>query len=224
MAPPASTRPADEVISPVSVVSPSASAESLWVFRATFWILFAAFTFVSLRPDGRRGTEAATATFEHQVRFGDLAPEEQRVVRELGEALAEAEQLRSAEGRWPDDARLAELGVPPFAADPTRTTSRTWRFATDGRFASWIGAPADGAAIRWALLFVEEAGERRAVTATGQKAPLEAGHRELDDGALVHVSIWLRDGAPSAGAEPVRQPIQEGWREVVLDRTAGGSR
>lgn len=209
----------------VNVVSPSASAETSYVFRAAFWVFFTAFTFVSLRPDGR-WVAADVALFEHQVSFTTLPSIDQRVVRELGEALVEAEGVRSGDGRWPPPDELAALGVPPFAPDPTRARALEWRLATDGRFASWIGAPsADGTAeIRWFLLFVEEAGERRAVTVTGEKAPLEAGHRELESGELVHYSIWLRDDAPRPSDSPVRLPIQEGWTEVVLGGTARETR
>jgi hypothetical protein len=41
---------------------------------------------------------------------------DQRMFRELQEALLEAERLRSTDGAWPDVAALANQGIPPFTS------------------------------------------------------------------------------------------------------------
>jgi len=58
---------------------------------------------------------------------------DQRMFRELQEALLEAERERSTDGTWPEVPALADQGIPPFAIDPTaKNAAFRWQLLKSG--------------------------------------------------------------------------------------------
>jgi hypothetical protein len=135
---------------------------------------------------------------------------DQRMFRELQEALLEAERLRSAEGAWPDVAALADLGVPPFALDPTaRSAVFRWQLLRSGPLVNYIGIPDRPGVPAWLLLTQEpERGVPPDQTFEDEE------HNRLLDGTMIHVSTWsYADGIHTTG-NLVRVPQAEGWIQI----------
>jgi hypothetical protein len=135
---------------------------------------------------------------------------DQRMFRELQEALLEAERLRSTDGRWPDVAALADQGVPPFAADPTaRSAVFHWQLLRAGPLVNYLGIPDRPGVPAWLLLAQEpEPGVPPDQTFEDEE------HNRLLDGTMLHVSTWnYADGVHATG-QLVRAPQLEGWTQL----------
>jgi hypothetical protein len=177
---------------------------------------------------GGTGTARERDLMPFQRLFGSLGGEDQRMFRELQEGLLEAENARSATGRWPAPAALAEQGIPPFAAaagvagaaggakipagampgDAGGARLRgggaaarrlyRWELRREGLVVNYLGVPADGRDPAF-LLLVQEPDPRVPPAAAAGQAVDEVHHR-LADGTLLHVSTWMRAAAPPAAA------------------------
>lgn len=135
---------------------------------------------------------------------------DQRMFRELQEALLEAERLRSTDGAWPDVAVLADQGVPPFAADPTaRSAVFHWQLRRAGPLVNYLGIPDRPGVAAWLLL----AQEPQPGVPPDQTFEDEE-HNKLLDGTMLHVSTWsFADGIHATG-KLVRVPQVEGWTQL----------
>jgi hypothetical protein len=135
---------------------------------------------------------------------------DQRMFRELQEALLEAERLRSTDGAWPDVAALADQGVPPFAADPTaRSAVFHWQLLRAGPLVNYLGIPDRPGVAAWLLLAQEpEPGVPPDQTFEDEE------HNKLLDGTMLHVSTWSYADGIHATGKLVRVPQIEGWTQL----------
>lgn len=135
---------------------------------------------------------------------------DQRMFRELQEALLEAERLRSTEGQWPEVAALADQGVPPFTADPTaKSAVFRWQLVRSGPLVNYIGIPDRPGVPAWLLLAQEpEPGVPPDQTFEDEE------HNKLLDGTMLHVSTWSYADGLHATGKIVRVPQAEGWTQI----------
>lgn len=144
-----------------------------------------------------------------QALIQDRPSTEQRMFRELQEGLLEAETRRADAGSWPDVARLADDGIPPFAPDPTaKGGAYDWRVVRSGTFVNYLGLPQRPNAPAWLVLIQEpDPG------APPDPAREDEEHHRLVTGAMLHVSTWIRADANIA-PRIVRTPQAEGWTQL----------
>ena len=135
---------------------------------------------------------------------------DQRMFRELQEALLEAERLRSTEGAWPDVAALAEQGIPPFATDPTvKGAVFRWQLLRSGPLVNYLGIPDRPGVPGWLLVAQEpEPGVPPDQTFEDEE------HNKLLDGTMLHVSTWSYADGLHASGKIVRVPQAEGWTQI----------
>src|SRR4029453_8868890 len=144
-------------IKTVEILPPSVRAETLSVLKAAaaVVVIVAAYLF---RPSfgSAPGAAPTTGLFPYQKLVGDVPADQQRTFRELQEGLVEAEGIRSSTGRWPDVGALAEEGIPPFAADPTRKgPSYKWTAIRQDWVINYLGVPSESSAPAWVLVVLE---------------------------------------------------------------------
>jgi hypothetical protein len=159
---------------------------------------------------------------EYQVLFADLAAPDQRVYRALEEGILESERERARTKRWPFVGELAAQGVPPFAADPLDGPSYEWALREGPEGYNYLGVAKPGGGRRSFLVLIQEAEERIDDPGLDPRA-LDRRHRVLSDGEIIHLGIWIRDGAPKTEANPITQPALEGWREILIDPDQPGA-
>jgi hypothetical protein len=144
-----------------------------------------------------------------QTLIQDRPPTEQRMFRELQEGLLEAEARRADAGSWPAVDRLAADGIPPFAPDPTaKAGPYDWRAIVSGTFVNYLGVPRRPGAPAWLVLIQEpDPG------AAPDPAREDEEHHRLVNGAMLHVSTWIRID-PNIAPRIVRAPQAEGWTQL----------
>jgi hypothetical protein len=157
------------------------------------------------------GTSTASRSLlPYQQLVRDRSSIEQRTFRELQEGLLEAETIRSTSAGWPAPEALAEAGIPPFAADPTRKGVRyRWSLIQSGAYINYVGLPDQATAPAWLLLVQEPAPD----TPPDQAFEDEEHHRLLD-GRMLHVSTWTRPAPAPPAVTPIRVPQSEGWTQL----------
>jgi hypothetical protein len=151
--------------------------------------------------------------------FRSLGGPDQRIFRELQEGLLEAENARSASGRWPAPAVLAAQGIPPFAGSGRRRYR--WELRQDGLVVNYLGLPADGRDPT-VLLLVQEPDPRLPPTVAAVQ-PTDEMHHRLAGGTLLHVSTWMRAGTPRTAASGsaddgpgvIAEPFARGWTQLL---------
>lgn len=206
-------------IKTVEILPPSVRGETLNVLKAAsaVVVIVAAYLF---RPSfgSAPGAAPATGLFPYQKIVADVPADQQRTFRELQEGLVEAERIRSSTGRWPDAGALAEEGIPPFAADPTRKgPSYKWTAIRQDWVINYLGVPSDSSAPAWVLVVLEpEPG------VPPDTAPSDETHHRLPDGTTLHVSIWnVPEQTRGGGFSALRLPQNEGWTQLMVG--GGGS-
>jgi len=194
----------------VSIETLSARTELLLVVRVSMAIVVGVWMYVAAAAGsgGSRVTPQRNL-LPFQKLIADRAPDEQRMFRELQEGLLEAEAVRSATSAWPTPAALAESGVPPFAPDPTRRSAYEWKQIQSGTFVNYLGIPKAGEQPGWLVLIQEPTPG----VPPDQNFEDEEHHR-LSDGAMLHVSTWLRPDARTVADRLVRVPQAEGWTQL----------
>lgn len=243
---------APETLRTVEIRPPSARAETGNVLRAAALIVLATWIYLadtagpwpaagspagSAAPDAARaggappaaGDAAARDLMPYQRLFRTLDSAGQRSFRELQEGLLEAENARSHSGRWPPPAALAARGIPPFAdaAGPRRGAYR-WQLRQDGWIVNYLGtAAAQGDPAL--LLLIQEPdpsapADPAAPAAGSPAAATDEVHHRLADGAVLHVSIWMRTGrlpdSAAAAATVIAAPYNEGWTQLLVGDSA----
>ncbi|MFN8548766.1 MAG: hypothetical protein U0527_12575 [Candidatus Eisenbacteria bacterium] len=173
----------------VLVAPPSARRETAFVARLAVQVLLLAaalLAFERSRPSG-----AASPSFEVRARsealFADLAPKDQRIVRELEEGIAEAERRRARSGAWPSIEELARDGIPPFAPDPIDHDGYRWQLARDRTAINYAGFPTAPERPAFIVLILEP--EPNAPPDPGAQA--DEIHHQLADGTFLHVTTWM---------------------------------
>jgi hypothetical protein len=196
---------------------PSVRAETLNVLKASAVIvlLVAAYLFRPAMFGGasEQAVSRPADLLPFQSLVGDAPGTDQRMFRELQEGLLEAERIRGATGRWPEAAVLANDGIPPFAADPTRKAA-TYRWSTlvQGTTVNYVGIPTTTAAPAWLLAIIEpESGM------PPDPAPNDETHHRLPDGTTLHVSIWQTpENTRQSGFSALALPQNEGWTQLLV--------
>jgi len=192
-----------------SVIVLSAQAELLLVMRAAMAVVAVVWMYVAVTAGPASRTTGARNLLPFQQLMADRTSDDQRMFRELQEGLIEAESLRGESGAWPPPAALAEQGVPPFAADPTRRIRYDWTLSTNGIFANYLGVPHDASAPAWLLLVQEPVPG----VPPDQNFEDEEHHR-LSDGSMLHVSTWVHAEGEKVPQHIVRMPQAEGWTQL----------
>jgi len=207
------------------VLPPSRGGETAWVVRAGVAILVVAMLWIGSVRLGAGG-DPEGELLPYQVRFTDLEPADQRGMRELHEGAIEALRLRGDEGRFPDVARLASEGVPPFADDGVDRGRRRWTSASGNDVFQYLGLPSHesgkaGEASAPALLLQFLPGDFQG-SAPRESLIQDEQHRWLPDGTQLHVLFWVRTSQPSP--EPsardgldglIPEPARSGWKHVI---------
>jgi hypothetical protein len=197
----------------VEVTPPSRSGENGVVLRAAIAIALATLFVIASR---RRASDATELPLQpYQQRFADLPAPLQREQRELREGFAEAARARAKEGRWPEPAKLAEAGIPPFANDGVDGRVRDWQLLQEGRLVLYLGFPIDGVTRPRLLLQVIEPAPGD-FESGDPNTPIDEEHQRLADGTLVHVTTWYEEaGAAVAVAAGAFRPEMSGWTQMV---------
>lgn len=202
---------------PVRVSPPSAADETRRVLKLGFIVLYGAAFVVLGRPLVDEANVAVESPFE--VRFQALDASDQRMFRNLQEGVLEAEYERSRSGKWPDAKSLAESGIPPFATDPIDQAKYQWRSLSSDNLVNYIGSPAQSDRPTLIAIITEPPPG----TAPDPRAIVDETHHKLQDGTIIHVTIWFSP-APKGGEGPplqdLKEPIafvneQAGWRRVT---------
>ncbi|HVT59307.1 MAG TPA: hypothetical protein VHR45_13005 [Thermoanaerobaculia bacterium] len=152
----------------------------------------------------------------YQRLFRTLSGDDQRMFRELQEGLLEAENGRSASGRWPAVADLAARGIPPFAAIQHGPRGRyLWSFRQEGVYINYLGIAAAGREQPAFLLLMQEP-DPQAPPDTTLYLPGDEQHHRLADGKVLHVSTWTRLAPTAPSAEGVISvPYADGWTQLL---------
>lgn len=201
----------------VEIRSPSVRDETLNVLKAATAIVLivAAYLFrpsLADRSPNLQSRQSPVGLLPYQTLVRDVSAAEQRIFRELQEGLLEAERIRSTTGQWPDVAALAAEGIPPFAPDPTKSTSYKWTSVRQDWAVNYLGVPSDPAAPAWVLVILEpEPG------APADPAPNDETHHRLPDGTTLHVSIWnMPEEKRRSGFAALRLPQNDGWTQLMV--------
>jgi hypothetical protein len=207
--------PATPSVRTVEVRPPSARDEESAVFLSAVFIVLCVIYIVAFEVYDGGAKQRDRGLLPFQVLFSDLPAEEQRVFRAMREGFDEALVQHGQSGAWPDVARLAADGVPPFASDPLDRSRLRWRMSSEGLATSYVGIPEEAGAFPAYLVRIQ-APDPQAIERLGQpNAALDEEHRALPDGTLLHVTYWRRERAPSddaAGPDPAR----DGWTQIRL--------
>jgi hypothetical protein len=186
----------------------SARAELLAVLRTAMAVIAAVWLYVALAEGTGSRASAPRNLLPFQQLMAERSPDEQRMFRELQEGLLEAESRRADAGTWPPPATLAEEGVPPFAADPTRKRPYDWSLVTGGIFINYLGLPRDDGSA-WLLLIQEPVPG----VPPDQNVEDEEHHR-LSNGTMLHVSAWVHANGSKIARHIIRMPQAEGWTQL----------
>jgi hypothetical protein len=193
----------------VKVEALSAQAELLAVVRASMGITIGVWIYLALMTGIGGNAPRQRNLLPFQKLIADRAPAEQRMFRELQEGLLEAESARSSNGAWPMPQTLGEIGVPPFAPDPTQRSNYTWRLVQTGTLVNYQGIPTTPGRPAWLLLVQEpEPGVPPDQTFEDEE------HHRLANGAMLHVSTWLHADGSAVAPRLVRMPQAEGWTQL----------
>ena len=213
----------------VEIRPPSARAETLNVLRVAALIVLAAWIYLAAETappaagsagmagggDIAGASRAGRDLMPYQRLFPALSGGEQRMFRELQEGLLEAENGRAATRRWPSPAELAAQGVPPFAA-ASPAGGYTWTLRQDGLTVNYVGVSAAPRAPAF-LLLVQEPDPLAPADAGAPASGNDEMHHRLPDGAILHVSIWMRPaGGTVFPGGVLATPYDRGWLQLLV--------
>jgi hypothetical protein len=147
----------------------------------------------------------------YQKLVNTLDSADQTMFHQIQGALPTLERARAAAGRWPEPAALIAAGVAPFAtAEGDETTARAWQFINEGLFVNYLARPSHAGELAWLLLIQEPD-----PSAPADTAPNYETHHRLPDGAVLHVTVWMRRGAASETTPVLSRPQSSGWTQVA---------
>ncbi|MCC6338053.1 MAG: hypothetical protein IT380_29175 [Myxococcales bacterium] len=160
-----------------------------------------------------RGAAPGAALAGWQKSYLELPEAQQRLYRAIREGIYDAENVRAETKVWPEAARLADEGVPPFAPDGL-SPSLTWRTARQGPYVNYLG---EGDGQRWLILFIEP--DPKALKTPGEAAPpVDEEHHTLPDGTALHVTVWTQSSTEPPPRGVLAFPVAEGWTQVLSPR------
>ncbi len=192
----------------VSVELLSTSQELVHIVRAGVAVVLGVWLYLA----SALGSTSATRNnlLPYQTTIQTRPDADQRMFRELQEALLEAERVRSTDGAWPDPTALGDQAVPPFALDPTaKHAVFRWQLLRSGTIVNYLGIPDRSGVPAWLLLVQEpEPG-----VPPDQNFEDEE-HNRLLDGTMLHVSTWSYADGLHASGKIVRLPQAEGWTQI----------
>lgn len=197
----------------VVVRPPSRSTEALSWFRSVAGVVLVSALVIASRREG--GEAGARHLFPFQVLFEGLESSEQRRFREIREGLMECLGVRSEDGHWPAPETLAYEGVPPFAPHPLDQGRIRWRQIVDGRRIRYLGEAEPP--LRSFMVEILEPDSSAVDVSHIRMQVLDEVHRRLDDGTILDVSVWIREGPLPSELAP--QPMTQGWLQVLLEAT-----
>ncbi len=208
----------------VEVVPAARRGESASAVRAALLVVVVALLWIGGRNRGASNGagDGAAARLPYQIAFATLPSELQRSLRELHEGTLELIRLRGDDGRWPEAARLAAEGIPPFADDGVARGRRRWSSLSSPYLRQYLGSAnrEDGTRALLIQLLEPRPGE---MEGRDPRAPvmLDEQHRRLADGTLLHVSFWIAPtGFRSERDEPIADPARAGFQQVLTGSSA----
>lgn len=156
------------------------------------------------------GKDARRSLLPYQLLIQTQSTVDQRMFRELQEGLLEAERMRASDAAWPEPTSLAELGIPPFATDPTNKGARyQWTRLQDRWVVNYLGRPDRADAPSW-LLVVQEPQPGIPPDQLFE----DEEHHKLIDGTMLHVSTWRHANGGATPERLVNAPQVEGWQQL----------
>jgi hypothetical protein len=211
---PSPPSPPEAAISPVRTVEirpPSNRDETIAVVRAAAVVLCIAAAYILSARPSRHSLSLEPGRPPYQRLFADLQPAEQRMFRELQEAILEAENTRLASARWPAVSELAGAGVAPFAPLPGhRPASTEWALHRDGLVVNYLGLPRQTGQPAYLVLILEPD-----PALVHGAIPVDEEHQRLADGTILHVTVWMRREPPTDRDRVIAVPPAEGWLQLV---------
>jgi hypothetical protein len=201
----------------VEVATVSARDELIHVLRAAMAITAGVWLYVTNNPFPVSSNAVQRSLLPFQAIVATLPSESQLMFRELQVSLLEAETIRSAEGSWPDTARLTADGIEPFAPNPAlKGVPYDWAMVRDQRIIDYLGRPRRAGAPAWLVRVLEP----------DPSLPPEVfvedeEHDRLLDGSVLHVSMWTH---PEGAAVPARVgplPQAQGWTQLYAADPSG---
>jgi hypothetical protein len=201
------------MIRDVEIAALSPRAELLAVVRVGLVVVMAVGLYLGAQARAARetgGSAAGRNLLPYQSLIQGHTAVEQQMFRMLQVALLEAQNLRAANGTWPEVAMMTEQGIEPFVRDPTnRVAQYAWRLLRNGPSVHYLGLPDRPGAPAWLMVLQEPD-----PAMPPEPYQNDEEHARLLDGTLLHVSIWRHaSGAQVIGA-PLRLPQAEGWTQV----------
>jgi hypothetical protein len=132
----------EPAVQTVEIAAISARDELIHVLRAAMAITAGVWLYVTNNPFPVSSNAIQRSLLPFQAIVSTLPSESQLMFRELQVSLIEAETIRSAEGSWPDAARLNADGIEPFAPNPAlKNVSYDWAMLRDQRIIDYVGRP-----------------------------------------------------------------------------------
>ena len=204
-------------ISNVEIVPVSARDELIHVLRAAMAITAGVWLYVTNNPFPVSSNAIQRSLLPFQAIVATLPSESQLMFRELQVSLIEAETIRSAEGSWPDAARLNADGIEPFAPNPTlKNVTYDWAIERDRLIIDYIGRPQKPGAPAWLVRVLEpDPSLPKEVFVEDEE------HDQLLDGSVLHVSIWTHPGVAAIPSRVGPLPQAEGWTQLYAADPSG---
>lgn len=146
----------------------------------------------------RGGPKPSAELLPYQTWVSALSAVERERFIQVRAALRQAELQRGKDGQWPAAFAAPGLG---------------WVQRRHGHYVNYLGVPADGARLRWLVLFIEP--EPSAIK--DPAPPEDDEHHTLGDGTALHVSVWT---SPNEGPVPqavLPFPAAEEWTQRLSE-------
>jgi hypothetical protein len=196
------------------VLPPSRRDEEMGVFLTAAFVVLCVIYIVGFErggpvsaPDAAKGR----GLLPYQVLFRDLPGPEQRMFRQMQEGALEAVRARAADSTWPTPEKLANDGIPPFAADPIDKSPLRWTLRNAGLFYQYVGVAAQPERSQAFMISIAEP-----EPATGEKpvpSVVDEEHQVLPDGTLLHVTYW-KGSRDSVAPSVILEPAMDGWLQI----------
>jgi hypothetical protein len=169
-------------------------------------ILTAIGAYLALSALGRSDNSGNLLPYQTLART--LPESDQRSVREIRQALLEAESERARTAAWPEAEVLASRGVVPFSPSAD-SGGYYWSRLQQGAIVNYFGHPQEPSQPSW-LLEIQEPEPGM----LPDPAPNDEEHHRLPDGTMLHVYVWMHRYGGQVPVGFVRQPQNSGWIEV----------
>lgn len=184
-------------MTPTTVVS-SGGRERAGVLGLGALVVVAVAVYLALRSSALEGPGAG-GLLPYQELVATLVSADQMLFADLSQRMIDIENMRAANGQWPEAGRLKIL------------EEFRWTASREGYFLNYLATPADNASGAAWLLVIQEPDPQAPV----DPAPNDETHHRLPDGTVLHVSIWTHGFGGQIDRKFVRQPERTGWTQVL---------